>query len=204
MIPKSESPLSPEPGVVVDFYRQTTTGPTCRPPTAAHVFAGYGPMGEPVWQPLEGDEPTGRVQSGKDLRKAQLSDYGKNSRDFSILGQVVSGPWPLPAAYVKLTGTPGLSFTVQVIQGRRNGDGFELYVNEVVGGLLPIEWFDLLQEPEWRPIADVLSQLRESASQVEAEAVAWKRQKNHKAMQKALQRIPGILKAFVGELELCR
>ena len=78
------------------------------PPTPLHVFAGYGATGVPAWKEFAQvlidtkDERVDRLyqrkpgvltrmEFGKELKAEQLRSFGKRSKTYALLGQVVAG-----------------------------------------------------------------------------------------------------------------
>src|SRR5262249_6583697 len=77
------------------------------PPRPAAVFSGYGPTGQPQWMDLAqvllearherveelftAPSPLALVQAGRDLKHRLLHPFGKASKRYDLLGQVVAG-----------------------------------------------------------------------------------------------------------------
>jgi hypothetical protein len=100
-------------GRVYCFRCESTDCEHARPPSALTVFKGYSATGLAEWQDLHQafiearDERVDRlfderaqvltlVQLGHDLRLRQLSSFGRSSKTYAILGQVVAGYFLLP------------------------------------------------------------------------------------------------------------
>ena len=95
-------------GAVYSFHAETSDDTSCRPPSLTEVFAGYSSLGHPQWKEFaqvlidQKDDRAGDlydarsplvcvVQYGNELKKELLASYGRASKTFSILGQVVAG-----------------------------------------------------------------------------------------------------------------
>lgn len=115
------------------------------PPTPASVFAGYDPMGLPEWKEFSqvlierkdervGDLYTPRapllacVQMGHDLRERQLGTFGRGSKSYSVLGQVVAG-YLLVRTGSGAEAQERCAFTFQVVEGRDEANRTTLNLN---------------------------------------------------------------------------
>jgi len=129
-----------------------------QPPGPEGVFAGFSAQGAPRWSDLTqvfidlrdprvdqlyGDRPrvVTRVQMGRDLRGDQLRSHGKESRSYSILGQVVAGRFLVRPAGGERRRNVSQSITFQVVESRGPGGRFKLELN-------PLAWFDAWREPD--------------------------------------------------------
>lgn len=118
-----------------------------RPPGPLAVFNGYEPNGLPEWiefaQALIAakDEDVGRlfedppgtvarVQYGHELKTRQLSSFGRSSKTYAILGQVIAGYFPLPAT---VSAGSRLALTFQVVEVRDEQGQARLHLNVLAG-----------------------------------------------------------------------
>lgn len=123
------------------------------PPSPSHVFRGYSSTGTAEWCELvqalvdmqdeemhllyeERPQVLARTQPGHALRYRQLSIFGRGSRTYSILGQVVAGYFPL-----RRPGGPSgqppvrLAVTLQAVEVRDRRGRLRLALNAVPGAL---------------------------------------------------------------------
>jgi len=122
------------------------------PPRPQSVFGGYSPTGQPQWidfaqalldarhpqvESLYGDSaaPLALVQSGRDLKARLLHPFGKSSKTYDILGQVVAGHFRSPAPAGSLC-----AVTVQAIESRYPDGATRLTLNRIGNGAA--EFFD--------------------------------------------------------------
>lgn len=136
--------------------------------TPLSVFAGYDSAGRPAWQELAQAlitlkeaqvdrlfaRPPGIVatmQFGHQLRGDQLSAFGRASKTYAVLGQVIAGYFPCaPAPDAPQDKPARLALTFQVVETRGDRGEFRLHLNPVAtlpdGGDL-----DLLLGTGWGP-----------------------------------------------------
>lgn len=208
LFPQIEQALSNESayqeGAVFHFREGTSRHPDARPPRADMVFAGYGALGKPRWETFneESDGTKVRIQTGRELRSEQLSSCGRASHEYAILGQVTFGNLHLPEAYRDAAGASELAFTFQAVEIRDTRGKFGLRLNTLVGGLLPDEVLDLLQEPGWQWMGDLREACLGALEAVQEEAVQARRSKEASAFQAAMRKVPRVLSQFAEGLEL--
>ncbi len=207
-----------EEGAVYDFQQESARGPGCRPAEGDQVFGGYDNLGRPVWKTLtqvllDAQDPrvdalTGRVgravalvQLGKELRCQQLSSHGRSNKGYSLLGQVVCGYYGLPPAYVKLAGGAKLAVSLHVVETRDARGQFALRMNTVAGGFLAQEFEDLLKEPALRGLAMAREAMRTKVADLESRGREALIRRDSEAFQKAMRRIPGLLRDFAEAVE---
>jgi hypothetical protein len=135
------------------------------------VFRGYDATGRPTWgdfaqavldskdarvDKLYATPPAilALVQKGSELRREQLSAFGRASRNYSILGQVAAGFLPLPNASRPrsdhLGGGARMALTVQVVEARDSSGKLALRLNTISAGLELADWQELLASA-WCP-----------------------------------------------------
>ncbi|NLF40967.1 hypothetical protein GX586_16105 [bacterium] len=128
------------------------------PPSAAAVFAAYSQTGVPEWKDLHqylldaGDERVdqlfgerGRVLSrgalGREVKAHLFPSFGKFSKSYNILGQVVAGYYAVEDAFGMREKT---AVTVQIVECRGPGAVFRLEAN-VIGAA-----------PDGEPVIDAM------------------------------------------------
>lgn len=212
---RSPEPLLFEEGAMYDFQEEKTD---CRPSDPAEVFAGYDSMGRPQWHSytqvlldardpevdqlhLSRGRPLVRYQRGKDLKAGQLGSFGKASRTYSLLGQVTAGFYRLPPAFAKRAGSETLAFTFQVVETRDVHGKLRLRLNTLVGGLLPVEVGDLLQDRDFRGVAAARDEALRALQRVEEKALAASAMRDSEGFQAAMRRVPGVLYGLRDVLE---
>ncbi|HET7453848.1 MAG TPA: hypothetical protein VFL12_13960, partial [Thermoanaerobaculia bacterium] len=119
------------------------------PPRPLSVFAGFSPTGQPQWTDLAQalleahhervDElftstaPLALVQPGRDLKARLLRPFGKSSKTYDVLGQIVVGHFGAPTG-------PLSALTVQAVESRSPGGGTRLTLNRI--GAEASAWLD--------------------------------------------------------------
>jgi len=188
------------------------------PPDALHVFRGYAQTGVPEWTELAQmlidlkDERVDRLfskppmvlaamQLGRELRKEQFSFFGKTSKTYSILGQVVAGYLKLPAKTAAEYGSERLALTLQAVETRGPHGSMRLKLNVIAGGLSPDSLSELLatvwEAGPGRVIAAASEDLEELARQVAAAREAAQ----PAAVRRHLRRVPAVLGHMARSLE---
>ncbi len=134
-------------GAVHCFKCESSVCDHATPPSPISVFASYDPMGRPEWRELgqvlaerrdpraaevyEPHAPPAAVMMlGHELRERQLAEFGRSSRTYAILGQVVTGYFRVREPS-DLAGRFALTF--QIIEGREGGGRRTLYLNTICG-----------------------------------------------------------------------
>jgi len=110
------------------------------PPSPLSVFAGYEPMGSPEWHDLvqafieardprvdqlfaKGSRALALVQLGNQLKGRQLSTFGKSSKTYALLGQVVAGYFG--------HGDNRVAVTFQIVEARGADGRVRLHLNTI-------------------------------------------------------------------------
>lgn len=205
-------------GFVYNHHDESADGPGCRPSEADQVFAGYDPMGRPLWQSYmqflldQKDEsvdqlhqrrggPVTRLQRGKDLKSEQTGSFGKASKIYSLLGQLTSGYYELPKAFQPAANAERFALTVQIVETRDPKGRLILGLNVIGGGLLPNELESLLQDHGFRGLRDALSNARRSLTGLEQEARMVLAARENDRFHQIMRRVPRILQTLKDELE---
>lgn len=206
------------PGHVFCFRCEGTACTHARPPSALSVFKGYSATGLPEWQDLHqafvearsekvgqlfGDRPqvATLVQLGHGLRERQLSSFGRASKTYALLGQVVAGHFALPRAAMGSNSASRLALTFQVVETRDTQGRISVRLNTLAG--LGPEWdLDELFASEWDPWVHRARELALHA----IEGIERRVQSAHAAgrydeIQTALRRVPSVLKRLAEFLE---
>lgn len=188
------------------------------PPTPLSVFAGYTPTGCPEWRDLaqvliEGKdervdrlfgarpETVARLHLGHDLKVRQLSSFGRSSKTYAILGQVVAGYFRLPPGETKKAGADRLAITFQAVE-TRSPDGaprMELNVLAFPHDGLTVE--ELLASG-WEPAVRRACTLAERAlKDIEWRAAAARGGERHDEYRRIMGRVPVVLRRLAESLE---
>jgi hypothetical protein len=138
------------------------------PRSSLAVFAGYSAVGQPEWRDLvqvavDAGDPRAAslyaeapavlafVQAGRDLRRHQLPAFGRATRQYAILGQVVAGYLPLGRFALPIGAeTDRTALTVQAVQTADETGRTRLRLNAIAAGLTSDQWLELGASP-WRP-----------------------------------------------------
>jgi hypothetical protein len=206
------------PGRVFCFRCESAGCEHAGPPSALSVFKGYAATGLPEWQELHQafvearDERVGRlfeersevvalVQLGHGLRERQLSSFGRASKTYALLGQVVAGHFLLPRARGGTEAARRLALTFQVVEVRGPGGRVDVKLN-TLAGLGPAWDLDELLAGDWEPW---LGRARELAARaiegIERRVQAARRTGRTTDLQAAMKRIPFVLRRLAEFLE---
>jgi len=173
------------------------------PPRPQSVFAGFSPTGQPQWTDLAQallearhervDElfssaaPLGLVQPGRELKARLLHPFGKSSKTYDLLGQVVAGHFGGGAA-------PVSALTVQAVESRSPRGGTRLTLNRI--GSEASAWLD--EHPE-NGFAQALQAARGRIAQIESDLAAGPVSAARRS--ELMRKIPGILQDLRRVLE---
>ena len=110
------------------------------PPRPRAVFAGFSPTGQPQWTDLAQallearhervDElfsspvPLALVQAGRDLKARLLAPFGRSSKTYDVLGQLVAGHFGAPTGSLS-------AITVQAVESRSPEGRTRLTLNRI-------------------------------------------------------------------------
>jgi hypothetical protein len=204
------------PGRVFCFRCESSGCDHAAPPSALSVFKGYTEMGFPDWQDLHQvfvearDERVGRlfegqrevlarVQLGHGLRERQLSSFGRSSKTYALLGQVVAGYFILPRSVKADDPARRLAMTFQVVEIRGAGGRLALELNTLA--CLGVDLDELLGS-DWEPWVHRARELaRHALENVEHRVQVAREAGRTEEVQAALRRIPSILKHLAEFLE---
>jgi hypothetical protein len=173
------------------------------PPRPLSVFAGYSPTGQPQWSDfaqalLEAkhervDElfsstaPLGLVQPGRELKARLLSPFGKSSKTYDVLGQLVAGHFGGGEA-------PASALTVQAVESRSPLGATRLTLNRI--GQEASAWLD---ERPGNAFALALQAARGRLAQIESDLAAGGVSAARRS--ELMRKIPGILQDLRRVLE---
>jgi hypothetical protein len=144
-----------------------------------------------------------RVQYGRDLRRQQLSLFGRSSRTYSILGQVVVGYLDAAGAgpVAGSRAHPRAAITFQAVQIVGPDGRLFVRINPVVGGLSPEQWEERMAGP-WAPsIGRPLESAQTQIESIQNDVNAARAAKAPAALRCALRRVPAVLARLARALE---
>lgn len=206
-------------GAVFCYRCETSDCEHASPASSLSVFAGYDSAGRPVWHELvqalvEARDPRvdrlyGRppavvaaVQLGSQIRGEQLAAFGRSSKTYAVLGQVIAGYLPCPPAPSSPQDAPArVALTFQVVETRGERGDFRLHLNPVAalpdGGEV-----DLLLGTGWEPS---VCRARELAGRevdaLEFRVRAARETGRAEEGRELLRQVPGILRRLADCLE---
>jgi hypothetical protein len=207
------------PGRVFCFRCDLSTCEHAAPLSPLSVFAGYAPNGLPVWTEfaqalIEARDPRvdrlfepggavlALVQFGRDLRQRQLGSFGRASKTYSILGQVIAGYFTPDGADPPQSGEPRrLAVTLQIVEGRGERGEMELHLN-VLGGAS--DGKDLAERLAggWQPgLRRARDTTAREVEEMEDRARGAHARGDIEGMEANLRRVPGVLRRLADSLE---
>jgi len=208
-----------ERGRVFCFRCQSSLCEHSLPPGPLEVFRGYSSTGVPEWceavqafievqservDQLYAAPPAvlARMQYGHDLKFRQLSSFGRASKTYSLLGQVVAGYFLLPASQRSdRTGSSRFAITVQAVETRGLEGETLVKLNSIIGGMTPEQWEELLVSG-WRPaVGRALETAGAAVEDVERRARAARESADMAVVRQALKTVPQILARLARSLE---
>ncbi len=200
-------------GRVYCYKCDSATCEHAEPPGPLNVFAGYDPMGLAEWKEwlqtlleaqderverlyLPRPECVARVQLGRELRARQFGEFGRASKTYSILGQVVAGYFALDH---ERDGARA-AFTFQVVETRDPSGRLALRLNTLAGlpGRPPLDEFFADSRRGW------IRRARDEAALALVRIERLAREGGGAAdapAHRALGRVPGILHRLAESLQ---
>lgn len=206
------------PGRVWCFRCESAECDHAAPPSPVAVFRAYTSTGLPEWQELHqafiaaqdprvdrlfanAPEVVALVQSGRELRHEQLSSFGRSSKTYSILGQVVAGYFRLPRRVAGRDESRRLAVTFQVVETRGPGGRLEVRLNTIAGVPVGVDLDDLFAEA-WEPWALRARELAVRAlAALSQRAQAAREAARSEEFQAAMRRVPTVLRRLAEFLE---
>lgn len=205
-------------GHVYCFRCRTASCEHSVPPDELTVFRGYTQTGTPEWAELVQifvdlrderiDQLFGKppvilagIQLGSHLREQQLAYFGRASRTYSVLGQVVAGYFPIPGGACE-TWRCGdrAALTVQIVEVRGN-QGMELKLNPIIGRIGGDGVDELLVSHWERTVGKPLADAREVLGRLEAHVRVQRETGRHGDARKEMKTIPRLLLKLKRALE---
>lgn len=206
-------------GAMYCYRCERTDCEHARPPTPRAVFAGYDAAGRPTWEELPQsllrlkhprvDSLFARppavlagVYYGRELRGEQLSVFGRASKTYVVLGQVVAGYFDAPPRPEAPADTvERLAITFQIVESRGPHGEFQLRLN-ALGAMPDGSALDLWlggDAPRALELARLRAQREVAALEFSARA-ARERGDTEKARE-ILRGVPGVLRRLADALE---
>lgn len=189
------------------------------PPGPMSVFGGYDPMGLAEWRELaqvlieERDERIDRLfaepprmlaraQAGRQLRMRQLGSFGRRSRSYAILGQVVAGPLACdPAPRAGRTPRARMALTFHIVETRDERGAWRLRLNTL--GALPGrgELGEFLDSGEAAWVTRARDAAREAVAGIEARVIEGRGRGDAERVRRELAGVPVVLRRLAQSLE---
>lgn len=186
------------------------------PPDSLSVFRGYTSTGVPEWCELvqalidTGDQRVetlydasgsvlAAVQLGRDLKRRQSPVFGRSSKTYSILGQVIAGYFRVPKS-VPATGGR-LALTVQIVETREAAGGPGIKLQPVAGEVERRRFGELLVRDEWDHVRRALDEASRAVAEMEElTRKAWQTD-DPSRMRRVLGGLPRVLGRLARGLE---
>jgi len=141
------------------------------------------------------------VQFGHDLKRRQLASFGRASKTYAILGQVVAGYFQTRERRARADAVPRFAVTFQAVETRGPGGRMQVKLNPVVGGM-PLEAWDELLASGWRPwVARACDDVQRAVETLELQVLAARDGGDPAQIRGQLRRLPQILNRFARTVE---
>ncbi len=182
------------------------------PPSPLSVFRGYSSTGAAEWMDFtqvlieDRDERVdalfekpprvlARIRMGRDLKQQQLGSFGRASRTYAVLGQVMAGYYASAAAGGRL------ALTFQIVETRGAGGHFFLSLN-ILAGLADRDALEELMVSDREP---ALGRARTAAvrevERIEGQVRRARADGRGEEARAALQQVPSVLRRLAESLE---
>jgi hypothetical protein len=190
------------------------------PPTSQSVFGSYAPNGIPEWMELAQvliaakDERVDQlfdrharnvvalVQFGHDLKTRQLSSFGKSSKTYSVLGQVIAGYFPLKQESGKSLAEPlRVAVTFQAVEVRDSTGALRVRLN-AMAGLPEGQSLQDLFASGWQPgLLRAYELTNHLIDAIEWRAAAARTRGDADELGSAMRQVPGALRRLSDSIE---
>ena len=204
-------------GHVYCYFCQTNSCAHSKPVDYLSVFSGYQANGIPNWRDLQellldsGDERVEKIygpehtllavsQRGRDLKHKMLSDFGKASKTYDILGQVVFGCLSVRLQSVQERAI-SLAVSLQAVESRGADRLFQLDMNIVSALPDSIRVLDLILEQGHERLFEAIVKARRKIKELEELIRNGIRHGNMKARPEFLREVPGIMLTLTRTIE---
>ncbi len=196
-------------GRVYCYFCESNTCLHAAPDQEGEVFAGYQSNGIPDWvdflqvvlaknDPDIGilfDEPGGVIalpMRGRDLKQRLLPGFGKRSKSYDILYQVVMGYFSLRTSAVSFDRTDRIAMTLQAVESRDAEGLVQLNINLLVK--FRDEYIlDYMAESPYRKLFKAIHHAREKVADIETILRNTPPPEQSACRRKLLPGIPGIM-----------
>jgi hypothetical protein len=185
------------PGRVFCYRCESGACEHAAPPRPQAVFAGFSPTGQPEWKDLGqvllearhenvdalfGDPPAAlaHVQPGRDLKARLLHPFGKSSKTYDVLAQLIAGPFGGD------TRLPPSALTVQAIESRHPDGRTRLTLHRVGGAAV-----DFLDAHPEHPFSIAFPAARTRLAAIESDLASGDPAPARRS--ELMRKIPGIL-----------
>ena len=187
------------------------------PPDPLAVFKEYTSTGIPAWAEMvqlfiesrdtrvdrlydERPAVLARMQYGHELKQNQLSPFGRASKTYCVLGQVVAGYFVPPARMTRSAEAPHkFAVTFQIVETRGSNGGLVLRFNTLPAGM-PLDLWEELLASTWKPSLSRACQ--RAANDIEFLQRAVEAGQGAPAdLRKQLRKVPSILLRLVSDME---
>jgi len=207
-----------ERGRVFCFRCATTRCEHARPPGPLDVFRGYSSTGVPEWYELaqalmeakheqidllyaEPPRVLATLQYGHTLKLRQLTTFGRASKTYSILAQVVAGYFLAPSAPGHPRDDRRFAVSFQAVECRGPSGELQLCLNPITARLTAAEWDELLASDWQAYIERAYNGAATAIENLERQAREARRNADPRRLRDLLRRVPAILARLGRELE---
>ncbi len=184
------------------------------PASAQEVFAGYDPVGRPRWQEMapyllelkdervdqlyrENGQVVSRQLAGHNLKHRQLTTFGKASKRFSLISQVILGYLPLKD---RDGARERLAISFQAVESRTAQGRIRLHLNTVMYGADRDELETQLDE-QFPWIRRARRQAEEKLQRAEEHLARLVQRPNGVKPRQVLRQVPDILQQMRQQLQ---
>lgn len=206
-------------GCVYCFRCETSACAHARPVNPLSVFAGYDATGRPGWSELAqalvvaheprvdqlfADRPrvVAALQLGNALRGEQLAAFGRSSKTYAVLAQVVAGYFPALPDVGADPAQPGrVAVTAQVVEARGHSGRVRLHLN-VLAGLPDQAGLEEWLAAGWEPgLGRAVAVARRVVEAMERQLESLRAAGRMEEARAVLQRVPLVLRRFAENVE---
>ena len=202
-------------GRVYDFRQESASAEGCIPPDTRSVFAGYNSFGVPQWmelpQLLLRQEDTRVAElyakppcllatplAGKDLTRELLTSFGRGSKTYAILGQVVAGYFKAPEQS-EWRGER-IAMTLQAVEGRDKQNQPQLLMNRLCA--IPPDTLNNWFTDGWMPgTHEALLRGEYELRQIQDRYLRARNGNNRASISKILGGIPSLMRRMASAME---
>lgn len=197
-------------GAVYCYLDESAECTHSRPGHPSHVMAEYLPNGIPDWRDfrdvLIDEHPAAAAQlfksrdrtvavtmRGRDIKHRLLSSFGKSSRTYNILGQIICGFFSIQPSDISDQTIDDLALTIQAVEYRDSEGTMRLGLN-TISGHDDINILDHLTSKAYAAFRDKLIETERTLASIARDIRTAPADRKNEVLKQRMSSIPGLMR----------